>query len=305
MRDTFIKALETLAAQDRRITLITGDLGFAVLDRYAREFPAQYINAGVAEQNMTGVAAGMALEGKTVFTYSIANFPTLRCLEQIRNDVAYHDANVKIVAIGGGFSYGALGMSHHATEDIAIMRALPNVKVYAPCDELETTEITRLLVRDPGPAYLRLDKSKALAPGADPFEANRIRCLRPGKDVAILVYGGIAEEALKAAALLQGDGIDCGVYSAHTLKPFDAASICRLVATVPMLVTLEEHVATGGLAALVAQELMNARLMPRHWCPIALPDAYSSVVGSQDYLRARWQIDAPSIAQRIRAQLRG
>ena len=305
MRDTFIEALEALAAQDRRITLITGDLGFGVLDRYAREFPAQYINAGVAEQNMTGVAAGMALEGKTVFTYSIGNFPTLRCLEQIRNDVAYHDANVKIVAIGGGFSYGALGMSHHATEDIAVMRAIPNVKIYAPCDAIETTEITRQLVREPGPAYFRLDKSKALASEAEPFVANRIRCLRPGQDAAILTYGGIAEEALKAASLLQGDGIGCGVYSAHTLKPFDAGTLCRLAASVPMLVTLEEHVATGGLAGIAAQELMSARLLPRAWCPIALPDAFSSVVGTQEYLRARWQIDAPSIAARIRAQLKG
>ena len=129
MRDAFVERLSELAAEDPRICLITGDLGFGVLDDFARHFPDQYINAGVAEQNMTAIAAGMALEGHVVFTYSIGNFPTLRCLEQIRNDVCYHNANVTIVAIGGGFSYGVLGMSHHATEDIAIMRALPEMTV--------------------------------------------------------------------------------------------------------------------------------------------------------------------------------
>lgn len=305
MRDTFIKALEGLAAANRDIVLITGDLGFAVLDRYAREFPAQYINAGVAEQNMTGVAAGMALEGKTVFTYSIANFPTLRCLEQIRNDVAYHDASVKVVAIGGGFSYGALGMSHHATEDIAILRALPNLRVYAPCDALETTAITHELVRVPGPAYFRLDKSKAVAPQAEPFEPDRLRRLREGSDVVIVGYGGIMEEALDAAEQLQADGLSCGVYSAHTLKPFDGATLCRLAASCRMLVTLEEHVITGGLAGIVAQELLQARILPARWCPIALPDRYSSIVGSQEYLRARWEIDATAIVAKVRATLAG
>ena len=303
MRDTFVRTLERLAASNRHITLITGDLGFGVLDRFASQYPAQYINAGVAEQNMTGVAAGMALEGKTVFTYSIANFPTLRCLEQIRNDVAYHDANVKIVAIGGGFSYGALGMSHHATEDIAILRALPNVRVYAPCDETETTALTLQLAQEHGPAYFRLDKSKASVEAAAPFEANKLRCLRQGADVTIVGYGGILDEAMKASAQLQGLGIQCGVYSAHTLKPFDTATLRWLVASVPVLVTLEEHVATGGIASLVAQELLAAGLMPRTWCPIALPDAYSSIVGSQDYLRTRHDMDANAIFARIRKLL--
>lgn len=304
MRDIFVKELEAHAARDPAVMLITGDLGFGVLDRFARELPGQYINAGVAEQNMTGVAAGLALEGKTVFTYSIANFPTLRCLEQIRNDIAYHDANVKIVAIGGGFSYGALGMSHHATEDIAILRALPNVKVYAPCDEAETVAITELLVKESGPAYFRLDKSKVTLDGAPEFVANQLRCLRSGADVSIVGYGGILEEAMKAAVTLHGMGIDCGVYSAHTLKPFDSASLCRLAETVPMLVTLEEHVQTGGLASLVSQVLINARLMPQFWSQIALPDSYSSIVGTQEYLRTRLGVDAGAIVARISSQFK-
>ena len=143
MRDTFVRTLVELAKQDKSIELVTGDLGFGVLKPYWETCPDQFTNAGIAEQNMTSVAAGMALGGKTVFTYSIGNFPTLRCIEQIRNDCAYHGANVKVVCVGGGFVYGSLGMSHHATEDIAMMRSLPDVVVMAPGDLVEA--LPRLL----------------------------------------------------------------------------------------------------------------------------------------------------------------
>src|SRR2546423_12107289 len=153
MRDAFVDALCRAAAADRRVMVLTGDLGFGVLDRFASEYPEQYLNVGVAEQNLTGVATGLALDGHIVFTYSIANFPTLRCLEQIRNDACYHDANVKIVAIGGGFSYGALGMSHHATEDLAIMRAI-GIPVVAPGCDWEAAEAVDALIGTPGTCYL-------------------------------------------------------------------------------------------------------------------------------------------------------
>lgn len=289
------------ARQDNRIVLMTGDLGFGVLDRFARELPRQYLNAGVAEQNMTGVAAGMALEGRTVFTYSIANFPTLRCLEQIRNDVCYHDANVKVVAIGGGFSYGALGMSHHATEDIAILRALPGIAVHAPCDEVETRALTGLLVREKGPAYLRLDKSKAGAiQGAEDFRPGRLRRLRRGTRVAILACGGIVAEVLTAAGALARDGIDCSVFSAHTLKPFDTEGLLSVAKGHEALVTVEEHVRAGGLGSLVAETLVDAGIHPRAFRRMALPDRFCSIVGSQEYLRAQLGLDAPSIVAGVR-----
>ena len=158
MRDTFVRTLVELAKEDPKIELVTGDLGFGVLKPFWENCPNQFTNAGIAEQNMTTVAAGMALEGKTVFTYSIGNFPTLRCLEQIRNDCAYHEANVKVVCVGGGFVYGSLGMSHQATEDIAILRALPNVIVMAPADLVEAEECTKALARTKGTAYLRLGR---------------------------------------------------------------------------------------------------------------------------------------------------
>ena len=153
MRDTFVRTLVEIAKKDKNIELVTGDLGFGVLKPYWEQCPDQFTNAGIAEQNMTAVAAGMALEGKTVFTYSIGNFPTLRCLEQIRNDCAYHDANVKIVCVGGGFVYGSLGMSHHATEDIAVMRSLPNVVVMAPGDLVEAEEATKAIAAYQGTCW--------------------------------------------------------------------------------------------------------------------------------------------------------
>jgi transketolase len=300
MRDTFVKALLEHARIDRNVLLITGDLGFGVLDTFSRDFPAQFINAGIAEQNMTGMAAGLALEGKNVFTYSIANFPTLRCLEQIRNDVVYHDASVNVVAVGGGFSYGSLGMSHHATEDIAIMRALPGLRVYAPCDELETRALVKQMIAQPAPTYLRIDKSKVTTYANKPFETNRLRQLMTGDKVAIVGYGGIVDEALKAAEQLATEGIKCSVYSAHTLKPFDSETLVQLARSNDVVVTVEEHLPTGGLGSLAADVFAEAGLLPSRFSRLCLPDSYSSIVGSQEYLRMRHQIDATAIAMRIR-----
>jgi len=207
MRDTFITALLAHARINKQVILVTGDLGFGVLDGFIKELPSQFINAGVAEQNMTGLSTGLALEGKNVFTYSIANFPILRCLEQIRNDVLYHSASVNIVSVGGGFSYGALGMSHHATEDIAILRALPGLRVFAPCDEQETVGLLAEMIASPSPTYLRLDKSKVEGDCGERFVPNRLRKMREGKHAVILGYGGIVAEALVAAEALSSDGI--------------------------------------------------------------------------------------------------
>src|SRR5882762_7958343 len=156
MRTAFIETLFEMAREDKRITLVVGDLGFGVVTDFMRELPRQFVNAGVAEQNMTGIAAGMALSGKIVFTYSIANFPVLRCLEQVRNDICYHAANVKVVAVGGGLAYGSLGATHHATEDLAILRSLPRMVVVAPGDPVETEAATRAVMAHAGPCYLRL-----------------------------------------------------------------------------------------------------------------------------------------------------
>jgi transketolase len=297
VRDAFIARLELLAAADPRVFLVTGDLGFGVLDGYARRFPHQYLNAGVAEQNMTGLATGMALEGRIVFTYSIANFPTLRCLEQIRNDAAYHDAGVKVVAIGGGFSYGALGMSHHATEDLAILRAIPCITVVAPGCLWEAEEATEAIIKTPGVCYLRIDKSSAgrTNRGGERFELGRIRTIRDGDDVTLMAIGGILGVALKAAENLATEGISARVLSVHTLRPFDAETLFRACRETGGIITIEEHVVDGGLGGLVAETCMEAAVVPRAFHRIGLRSGFASIVGSQAYLRARYGMDEGAI----------
>jgi transketolase len=307
VRDAFIERLTRLAAADPRVFLITGDLGFGVLTKLAAARPHQFLNAGVAESNMTGLATGLALEGRIVFTYSIGNFPTLRCLEQVRNDAAYHEANVKVVAIGGGFSYGPLGMSHHATEDLAILRSIPGITVVSPGCLWEVEEATDALVRTPGTCYLRLDKSSAgrtNRPG-ERFELGKIRTLREGRDVTLLATGGILGVALRAAEQLAVDGIEARVLSAHTIRPFDAETVFRACRETAGIITVEEHVVEGGLGGLVAETCLEAGTTPRAFYRIGLRAGFSSVVGSQDYLRTRYGLDESAIVGRAQEMLRG
>ncbi len=303
MRDHFIRRLYDLAGENPRITLVTGDLGFGVFNEFRDSFPSQFINAGVAEQNMTGLATGLALEGRIVFTYSIGNFPTLRCLEQIRNDACYHMANVKVVSIGGGFSYGALGVSHHATEDLAIMRSLPDITVVSPCGYWETMKATEAAVNTTGTFFLRLDKSA----GEDiPLEAGeqyiigKARVLRDGTDCAIFVTGGILEEVWDAARLLEQGGISAKIVSMHTIKPLDQEIILKTCRTTGVIITVEEHTICGGLGGAVAETLMDNGVYPDAFLRIGLEAGFSCIVGSQQYLRRQYGLDAASISNRIK-----
>ncbi len=306
MRNAFIRGLMEAVAQDPRIFLVTGDLGFGVLDEFEKRFPRQYLNAGVAEQNMTAVATGMAMEGNVVFTYSIGNFPTLRCLEQLRNDTFYHGASVKVVSVGGGFSYGQLGMSHHATEDLAILRALPGVEICAPGSAYETSVLLRELIARPGPAYLRLERS---APGFNdaappPCEFGRARKLRDGHDCTLIAAGGIVAEAVAAAALLAALGMQCRVLSMHTLKPFDSAAVLQAAAETGGIVTIEEHTIFGGLGGAVAEVCLESTVRPARFRRLGIPDRYAGLVGDQDYLRKEVGIDRQSIADAVVALLK-
>ncbi|QDU99040.1 transketolase family protein [Lignipirellula cremea] len=307
MRDQFIERLSEMAESDPRVMLVTGDLGFGVLNDYRRRFPSQFINAGVAEQNMTGMATGLAMEGFIVYTYSIANFTFMRCLEQIRNDAAYHEANVNVVSIGGGFSYGALGMSHHATEDLAIMRALPGLTVVSPCDNWETMEAAQALAATPGPSYLRLDKSTAGEtnyPG-EVFELGKARRLREGTDLTIAACGGIVDEVLQAADQLREQGIRCRVLSVHTIKPLDTAALVSAAQETGGLLTVEEHNIVGGLGSAIAETLLDSGVFVNRFRRIGLADRYSSIVGSQGYLRSKYEMDRHAIIAAVKDLLNG
>ena len=286
--------------------LVTADLGFGVLEEFARRFPKQFLNVGVAEQTMTSVATGLALEGAIVFTYSLGNFPTLRCLEQIRNDACYHSANVKIVTVGGGMSYGAVGASHHATEDLAILRALPGTTVVAPGDNWEAAEATRAIVDHPGVAYLRLDKS--FAPPShrfdEIFELGRARRILDGTDATLISTGGILGEAMAAAHLLRARGIAVRLLSVHSVKPLDAQAIVAAASDTAGIVTIEEHTIDGGLGGAVAETLLEAGAKPGFFARIGLKSCFSSVVGSQRYLRSVYGLDAETIAEVVADRLR-
>ncbi len=300
MRDTFVRTLVELAKENKNIELVTGDLGFGVLKPYWEAVPNQFTNAGIAEQNMTALAAGMALEGKSVFTYSIGNFPTLRCVEQIRNDCCYHNANVKIVCVGGGFVYGSLGMSHHATEDIAIMRALPDMVVLAPGDLTEAEAATKAIAEYNGTCYLRLGRGgeKRIHEKIENFQIGKAIKVKEGTKVAIFSTGAIFEEVEEAVALLKEKGIDPEVYTFPTVKPIDRKVILDAAEKFDLIATIEEHNVVGGFGSAVAEVMaenpQNAKLLK-----IGLEDTYSSKVGSQKYLRSEFGIDAKGIANKI------
>jgi len=299
VRDQFLQALTQSADNNKDVMFLTADLGYGVFEDFERRYSNQYLNVGVAEQLMTGVATGLALEGKVVFTYSIGNFPTLRCLEQIRNDAAYHDANVNIVASGGGFSYGQLGMSHHATEDLAILRALPGVEVYSPCTADEVYSITNQVQSRKGVSYIRLDKTAAIESAETAaFEFSKLRKFCCGRDVLVVGTGGILEEAISASEELKKENISVAVYGCHSLKPFDSETLIKLSKTFKAIVTLEEHNTIGGLGSLVAETLIENGFDGK-LCRIGLNDTYSSVVGDQSFLREFYKMDSSSIKTQI------
>lgn len=301
MRDTFVRTLVELAKENKDIELITGDLGFGVLKPFWEQVPNQFTNAGIAEQNMTTVAAGMALSGKTVFTYSIGNFPTLRCLEQIRNDCAYHNANVKVVCIGGGFVYGPLGMSHQATEDLAILRALPDVVVMAPGDLVEAEECTKALSNYKGTAYLRLGRGgeKRIHEKIENFQIGKAVKVKDGEKIAIFSTGAIFEEVQGAYDLLLKTGYKPTVYTFPTVKPIDREVICEIAEQYDMIVTCEEHTIVGGFGGAVAEVMAEMKHKKAYLVRIGLNDEYSVKVGNQKYLRRQYGMDAKAIASRV------
>lgn len=301
MRDTFVKTLIEIAKADKDVHLLTGDLGFGVLKPYWEQLPEQFTNVGIAEQNMTGIAAGLALSGKKVFTYSIGNFPTLRCLEQIRNDCAYHDANVKIVCVGGGFVYGSLGMSHHATEDLAIMRALPSVVVMAPGDLTEAAACTRAIYECQGTCYLRLGRGgeKKIHESISDFQIGKAIQIKEGNRVVVFSTGGIFDEALGAVELLNMQDIHPALYTFPTVKPIDKELVLECAGKYDFIVTVEEHNIIGGFGSAVAEVLSEIYGNRAAQIKIGLNDTYSCIVGTQKYLRNEYGMSAEKIAIKI------
>ena len=295
MRTAFIEQLIVEARTNPRIFLVVGDLGFSVVEPFAREFPDRFLNAGVAEQNMTGVAAGLAAEGYHVFTYSIANFPTLRCLEQIRNDVVYHGLPVTVVAVGAGLAYGSLGHSHHAVQDIAVMRSLGEIGIWTPSDPGETRACVRHLSAHPGPSYLRVGKAGEPRLHDVGWRSGApLKVREGGSDLAVVTCGSILENVLKAADLLQKSGIAASVFSVPRVHPLSATDLVEL-SSFCRIAVVEEHLETGGLFSALREKLPDVPRM----MSIALSTGALGRVGGQSFLRELGGIGADAVAEKI------
>lgn len=300
MRSAFINTLTTLARKDKDIFLLTGDLGFSVFENFQKEFPDRFFNIGVAEANMAGIAAGLTLSGKKVFIYSIVPFVTMRCFEQIRNDICYQNLNIKIIGVGGGLCYGAAGMTHYSIEDIAIMRSLPNMTVVCPGDPLETELIIKCSKNYPGPIYIRLGK------GNDPKVHAKIKnftigkgiVLNNGDDITMIATGNMLYHAKQVADKLRDKHIDMRLISMHTVKPIDKDIIIKASNETKAILTIEEHSLIGGLGSAVA-EILAEEKAKTYFKRIALPDACFNYIGSQDYLRTRLGLSTRNIEKNI------
>lgn len=295
MRDTFVRSLKVRAECDPNIFMMVGDLGFGVIDSFAEDLPQQFLNAGIAEQNMMGMAAGLADTGFLPFVYSIANFPTLRCLEQIRNDVCYHNLPVSIVSIGAGMGYGTLGYSHFAIEDLAILRALPGMRILSPSDPVEVEACLDLILADPGPTYLRLGKNGEKVIHEAPVDVSEgTLSIRAGKDYLILVTGSIAEEVLKAANTVANDqGVEFEVRTVPIIKPLNLGGVD--LKNYEKVFIVEEHSVVGGLGSAVLEHANDLGLSTEI-SRIGLKDVISSEIGSTSFLRAKMGLDAESLA---------
>lgn len=293
MRTSFINQLLEEAKKNEKIFLIIGDLGYHVVEPFMEAIPERFLNAGIAEQNMAGVAAGLAMTGYNVYIYSIGNFPTLRCLEQIRNDIAYHHANVKIVSVGAGYAYGSLGATHQPTEEIGALRAIPNMIVATPGDPVEARAIAKFSAEYDGPMYIRLGKAGEKVAHSE--ESLTVKAgdilpvtLKEGNKKAVLACGNIMA-ATKSQ--IEEQNLPYDLYSVPFVKPISKEQLKAIVERYPEgLVTIEEHQASTGMGSAIVEqvndmyakgELSTYPIIKR----IAIPDEFAPVVGTQTYLR--------------------
>ncbi len=286
MRIAFMQTLTRLVKKDPRIILVTGDLGFSVFDEFQKIFPSQYLNAGVAEQNMTGVAAGMSAAEKIPIIYSLVPFVTMRNFEQIRNDICYDSRNVKIVGVGAGFSYGIYGHTHYGLEDIGLMRTLPNMTIFSPGDPIEVAWATEQMVRQKGPCYMRLCKVGEPVVYNQPrtFKVGKGEILTEGSDVTIIATGVLLPRAIEVAALLRKRGYTSRVVSMHTIEPIDRELIIDCARKTRAVFTLEEHFVRGGLGSVVSEVLSESHVSVP-FKRLGVTPMYFHATGSQEYMR--------------------
>jgi transketolase len=287
MRNAFADEITKLGAADPRVVLLSGDIGNKLFDKYKDENEDRFFNCGVAEANMMGMAAGLALNGLRPVVYTITPFTTTRCLEQIRVDACYHRVPVIIVGTGSGLSYVDLGPTHHSCEDIALLRALPEMTVLCPCDAVELRAALRAALQHDGPVYMRIGKKgePILHQTPPDFAIGRAITMREGSDVCIISTGNVMPMALTASDQLAADGISARVESFHTVKPLDTARLAELFARYRVVASVEEHSRIGGLASAIAEWLAAQPRQKADFTGFSLADRFLHEVGSQDYAR--------------------
>jgi len=296
VRRAFVDSLLELAERDASVVLLTGDLGYTVLEPFADRHPHRFFNVGVAEQNMIGMATGLASSGFKPFAYSIATFASMRGYEFIRNGPVLHELPVRVVGVGDGFDYGSNGATHFPLEDVGLMRVQPGLAVVAPADPAQTRSAVRALGDLPGPAYLKIGKTGGAVPGLDGrFALGRAELIGDGDDVAILAYGAMTSEAVEAAGLLEAEGVHATVAVVASLAPPPVEDLRELLAQIPLAIALETHYVTGGLGSLacevVAEDGLDCRVL-RHGIT-GMPRGES---GSPEFLRARHGLTARAVA---------
>lgn len=304
MRPAFINTLHKLAKEDKKIFLLTADVGFSVFERFIEDFPDRYFNVGVAEANMIGIAAGLSLSNKIVYVYTMAHFITMRCYEQIRLDLCYQNTNVKLIGSGGGLTYGPQGTTHHSIEDISIMRSLPNMCVICPGDPVETKYTIEASLKHNGPMYIRLGKRDPVIHMKDIyFKIGKGIVLKKGDDLYIFATGNMLETAMVVSKRLERDGLSASVISMHTVKPIDINLIKEFAYSEKPMFTIEEHSIIGGLGSAVSEVLAELDLnIP--FKRIGLPDEYCNIAGSQKYLRKIFRIDVDNICKIIKENIK-
>jgi transketolase len=297
VRNAFAAGLSDLAERDEPIVLLTGDLGFGVFEEFAERFPERFINVGVAEQNMVGIATGLAEAGMVPFVYSIATFASMRPYEFVRNGPLLHRLPVRIVGVGAGFDYGANGITHYALEDVAVMRAQPEMTIVAPADRDQAATALGAIWDHPRPLYLRLSKAGDPVPGlGGRFRLGESELIGDGDDLALIALGSVATEAVQAAESLAGEGFKCTVAVTSTLRADDDQALLELLSRVPLAITVEAGYRTGGLGSSVA-ELASERGMDCRVVRCGVDRMPHGVSGSQDYLNDVFGLSAARLAE--------
>jgi len=300
MRIAFINTLTELAEKDKNIYLLTGDVGFSVVEGFREKFPKRFINCGLAEQNMMGIAAGLALSGKKPYVYSIIPYITMRCFEQLRNDICYQKLDVKIVGTGAGFTYGALGITHYAIEDIGILRVLPNMTVLAPADPIETRELVLKSYQTKNPTYIRLHKSgeKKVYNFIPNIEIGKPSILEEGQDGVIIAIGLCVGIGMEVIERLKEKGYNFKLISLHTLKPINKSALFAELKDSKTIYTIEEHNIIGGLGSAVAEILIESGYKGT-FKMFGFPDKYPSETGDARYLQEKYGLSAEEITKHI------